>query len=43
MLAYQWTELYKMSKETLHIHTKGHFKRNPDATVQIDRESYTCR
>lgn len=43
MLAYQWTDLYKLDKRTLHIHLKGHIKINADGTVEINRESYTCR
>ena len=41
-LSYQWSELYKLNKKTLHIHLKGHVKIEPDGTVKIDRESYNC-
>ena len=40
---YQWSELYKLGKKTLHIHLKGQFMVLPDGTIKHDRESYTCR
>lgn len=42
VLSYQWSELYKMDNQTLHIHLKGHVKIEPDGTLKIDRESYRC-
>lgn len=44
LLHYQWSELYSNPEgRKLHIHLKGHVKVNPDGTVTINRESYTCR
>jgi len=39
---YQWTELYKLNNQTLHIHLKGHFQILPGGIVTHDRESYNC-
>ena len=42
LIHYQWSELYKLDKKTLHIHLKGQFMVLPDGTVKHDRETVKC-
>ena len=42
-LHYHWNELYRnQDGQKLNLHLQGHLKIEPDGTVKMDRESYSC-